>query len=121
MSVLETAKNHDMKKYNPKMIDHIIKNNKKQKINLSLEQILSIIEETEISLLSNNFIKTFFSKLGDQFEMSENALYNITQLFNTNIKKITPENQEKIDHILLYQQINNSAHTKNNIKNTIKL
>ena len=56
-----------------------------------------------------------------KFELKEKQLYKIIQLFNTNIKNITYENQEKIKKTLNYYNTKEKLQKKHKPKNVIKL
>ena len=81
---------------------------------------MAVLEKTNKSVF-NNSIDLFFLKLGDQFELTEKQAYKIAQFFNTNIKNINHENQEKINRILFHHNISESTQKKNKSKNTLKL
>ena len=93
--------------------------NKDQNLNLSSEQVFTIIKKIDQTKLNNTFVETFFLSLNKQIIISEKHIYKITKLFK-DIKDITPENQEKINQILLHHEIEQNTPVKHKTK-TIKL
>ena len=99
----------------------LLNDNRNQNLNLSSSQMMSVFEKMDMSLFDNRFITTFFLRLGKQFDLTEDHLYNVVCLFNTNIKGIDVENQEKISQIMLHNKLFEDTQKGQDLKNTIKL
>ena len=94
--------------------------NKDENLNLSSEQIISIIKKIDLSTTNDTIINGFFSNLGEQFEMTENQIYEISKIFSK-IKEINYENKIKINNILLHHNIQKKLQKEHIPKNTTKI